>query len=115
MLFHGIGKLRNGLDGIQGLLAEKGLPEFLAYGVPIGEVLAPLLLLGGVYGRLGGLIIAFNMLMAIWLAHSNQLFSVTESGGSAVELPLLFLCGALAVFFAGSGRYSLRRGEPRWD
>ncbi len=115
MIFHGIDKLRHGLGGIEGMLAAKGLPEFLAYGVPVGEILAPLLVLAGVFGRIGGLIMAFQMVMAIWLAHSGDIFSLSEQGGLMIELPLLYLCGALAVFFAGSGRYSLRRGDGRWD
>jgi putative oxidoreductase len=115
MIFHGIDKLRHGLGGIEGMLAAKGLPEFLAYGVPVGEILAPLLVLAGVFGRIGGLIMAFNMLMAIWLANGGDIFSLGEHGGLKIELPLLYLCGALAVFFAGSGRYSLRRGDGRWD
>jgi putative oxidoreductase len=115
MIFHGIDKLRHGLGGIEGMLAAKGLPEFLAYGVPVGEILAPLLVLAGVFGRIGGLIMAFNMLMAIWLANGGDIFALGEQGGLKIELPLLYLCGALAVFFAGSGRYSLRRGDGRWD
>lgn len=36
MLMHGIHKLINGVDGIKGMLAEVGLPGFLAYGVHLG-------------------------------------------------------------------------------
>ena len=114
MLLHGIDKLRHGMTGIEELLASKGLPEAMAYGVYVGEVLAPLLLILGVFGRFAGLIVAFNMAMAIWLAHSGRLLA-EQGGGLEAEVPLLYLCGALAIFFAGSGRYSLRRGEPRWD
>jgi len=116
MIFHGVDKMRHGLGGIEGMLAAKGLPTFLAYGVPVGEILAPLLVLVGVFGRIGGLVMAFNMLMAIWLANAGNIFSLNEqTGGLKIELPLLYLCGGLAVFFAGSGRYSLRKGEGRWD
>ncbi len=43
MLFHGIHKLIDGVDGISGMLAAQGLPGFIAYGVLVGEVVAPLL------------------------------------------------------------------------
>ncbi len=44
MLFHGLHKLLDGVDGISGMLAAKGLPGFIAYGVLVGEVVAPCLL-----------------------------------------------------------------------
>lgn len=115
MLAHGIEKLRTGLDPIEGLLAAKGLPTALAYGVPVGEILAPVLMLAGVFGRVGALILAFNMVMSIWLAFGDKLFVVDEHGALLYELNLLYLAGALAILFAGSGRYSLRRGVGRLD
>jgi putative oxidoreductase len=41
MLFHGLHKLFGGVGFISGMLVEKGLPGFIAYGVLIGEVVAP--------------------------------------------------------------------------
>jgi putative oxidoreductase len=115
MLFHGVDKLRNGLGGIEGMLTARGLPEALAYGVYVGEVLAPVLMIAGVFGRVGASILAFNMAMSIWLAFSDKLFAVGEHGELLIEVNLLYLCGALAIVFAGSGRYSLRRGTGRLD
>jgi uncharacterized membrane protein YphA (DoxX/SURF4 family) len=48
VLLHGIPKLMSGAAGIVGLLEKSGLPGFVGYGVLIGEVLAPLLLIAGV-------------------------------------------------------------------
>ena len=42
ILLHGISKLMNGVDWLDGMLADAGLPAFLKYGVYVGEVLAPL-------------------------------------------------------------------------
>ena len=36
MLFHGVAKLQGGLGFLQGMLAAKGLPAFLAYGALVG-------------------------------------------------------------------------------
>jgi putative oxidoreductase len=47
MLFHGLHKLFEG-DGISGMLVAKGLPGFIAYGVLIGEVVAPCLIILGI-------------------------------------------------------------------
>ncbi len=38
MLFHGLHKLFDGVDGISNMLIAKGLPGFIAYGVLVGEV-----------------------------------------------------------------------------
>ena len=61
MLFHGLHKLIDGVDGISGMLVAKGLPGFIAYGVLVGEVVAPCLLILGVLTRPAALVLAFTM------------------------------------------------------
>ena len=107
VLMHGLAKLSGGVGGISGMLSSQGLPGFLAYGAYIGEVIGPLLVILGIYSRLGALFIAINMVVAVLLAHVGQLFSTTQQGGWALELQGMFLFGALAVFFMGAGRFSL--------
>lgn len=107
MLMHGIAKLRGGISGIEGMLASAGLPVFLAPLVYVGEVVAPLMLIAGVYARAAALIILVNMLFALGLAHMHQLFAIGKSGGFALELQFLFALNALAICFAGSGRFGL--------
>ena len=41
ILLHGIAKLTGGIGGIAGMVSAAGLPSFLAYGVYVGEVIAP--------------------------------------------------------------------------
>ncbi|MBW0148150.1 DoxX family protein [Marinobacter arenosus] len=108
MLFHGIAKLLNGIGFIEGELASHGLPTFLAYGVFIGELIAPLMVLLGYYTRIGAVVIAFNMLVAIALVHSHQLLSLGGNGGWALELQGFFLFTAVALVFLGPGRYKLK-------
>jgi putative oxidoreductase len=113
LLLHGIAKLRSGFDaglqGIEGMLNEKGLPESLAIGVYVGEVLAPVMLLGGWLVRIAAGTVAFNMILSIWLAYGSSAFKLNSHGGLEVELNVLYLAGALALFLAGGGRYVLRR------
>lgn len=109
MLLHGIGKLRFGISGIEGMLASHGLPAFLAYGVLVGEVLAPLLVIFGFYARIGGWLMAINMIVAIALAHSSQLFDLGKSGAWALELQGFFLFTAIAVAFMGPGKFGINR------
>src|SRR5690242_9178736 len=53
MLFHGVLKLRpgHGLASIKALVIAKALPGFIGYGVYLGEIIAPLLLIAGVATR----------------------------------------------------------------
>lgn len=108
LLFHGIAKLLNGVGFIEGELASHGLPTFLAYGVFVGELIAPLMVLLGYQTRIGALLIVFNMLVAIVLVHANELLALGRSGGWALELQAFFLFTALAVIFLGPGRYKLK-------
>ena len=111
MLFHGVAKLLNpgSLKYIGGQLADIGLPQFIAYGVFLGEVVAPLMVIVGIYTRIGGLLMAGNMVFAIVLVHTGELFMLTQHGGWALELQGLYLFGALAILFLGSGSMALKR------
>lgn len=109
MLLHGIAKLRYGISGIEGMVQSHGLPAFFAYGVFVGEVIAPLLLIFGFYARIGGLIIAFNMVVAVALAHSSQLFDIAKSGGWELELQGFFLLTAIVVALIGPGKFAINR------
>lgn len=109
MLFHGIAKINNPgtVDYIAGSLAGHGIPGIVAYGVYIGEILAPIMLIVGFHCRLGALLIAINMVFAIVLMHSGDLFSLTEHGGWRLELQGFYLFGALTILLVGSGRFSM--------
>lgn len=108
LLFHGIAKLFNGLGFIEGLLASHGLPTELAWGVYIGEIVAPLMVILGYQTRIGAVLIVINMIVAIVLAHTNELLALSRSGGLALELQLFFLMNAAAVIFMGPGKYKLK-------
>jgi putative oxidoreductase len=109
MLLHGYAKIVKGIGGIEASLVSAGLPAWVAYGVYIGEVVAPLLLILGFYARIGGLIIVINMVFAIALSHASQLFDIGKSGGWALELQGFFLFTGLVVALIGPGRFSLNR------
>jgi putative oxidoreductase len=109
LIFHGIHKLLHGIEGIQHLVAGAGLPEFFAYGVYLGEVIAPAMVILGYYSRIGALLMVFTMANAIYLAHASELFVLGKHGAPAAELPLLYLLLSLAVAFAGPGKFALNR------
>lgn len=107
ILLHGIAKMQGGIGGISSMVSAAGLPPVLAYGVYIGEVLAPLMVILGWYSRLGAGIIAVNMLFAIGLAHSGQLLTLSGSGGWALELQGMYLFSSIALALLGPGRFSI--------
>jgi putative oxidoreductase len=107
LMLHGIAKLTGRVDGIAGMLQQRGLPGELAYAVFIGELLAPLAMILGLWTRPAALVAAINMGVAIALAHAGEVFKLGEQGGWAIELQGLFLFGALAVMLLGGGRFSV--------
>jgi len=110
MLFHGASKLMHpdSLGFISGQLSKVGLPEFLTYGVFIGEIVTPIMIVIGILSRLGGLLIFINMLFAIGLVHMHEILSLTKHGGWAIELQAFYLFGGLAIVFLGSGKFAVK-------
>jgi len=107
VLLHGIAKLNGGLSGITGMVEAQGLPGFLGYAVLIGEVIAPLMVLAGFHARIGAVLIAINMVVAIVLVHMGDLGRLNDQGGWALELQAMFLGTAVALALIGPGRFSV--------
>lgn len=106
MLFHGIAKINGGIDFIITKVTQEGFPEFLAYGVYIGEVVAPLLIILGLKTRFASFIVVLTMAFAIYFVHANDLFEITKTGAWAIELQMMYLLSALALMFLGAGKLS---------
>ena len=115
ILFHGVAKLTGGVGFITGMVAKAGLPPALGYLVLVGEVVAPLMVLLGLWARAGALIIAINMVVALLLAHTADIFRINGTGGWAIELQVLLLASAVAVTLLGAGRHSIQGRQNRWN
>jgi putative oxidoreductase len=113
MLFHGLHKLFGGIDGISGMLVAKGLPGFIAYGVLIGEVVAPVLIILGILTRPAALVLAFTMIVAWLMVGMGETFALDKVGAWAIESLIYFFISALAVAFLGAGRYAVAK-KPAW-
>lgn len=110
MLFHGIHKIAYGVDGLMEMTRSAGLPGFLVYGVYVGEVVAPCLLIVGLLTRLGAAVIIVDMLAALFIAHipNQDLQSVVESSGAwAIEPLAFFLLTSVAILVIGPGRLAV--------
>lgn len=114
LLLHGTNKLLYGMDYVFDSLKAISLPSFFAYGVYFGEIVGPVLVILGFRARIGGLLMAVNMLASVLLMHRDIAFKVNDFGGWMIELnALLFACG-LVIFFGGAGKYSVSTGNT-WD
>ena len=109
ILMHGIAKIPTGPASIGGMLERVGVPPEAAWLVYIGEVVAPLALILGLWTRIAALVIAGNMAVAVALSHAGDLFSLGRSGGWALELQGMFFFTAVALALLGGGRYAVKR------
>ena len=106
MLFHGFYKIIHGIGGVEAMLSASSLPQFLAYGVYLGELIAPIFIILGLYARVASLVLAFNMLVAMYLSYGFS-FGLAKYGGLAMEAPLMFFVMAIVIALLGSGKFSI--------
>ena len=66
ILCHGIAKLKGGPGFVLDVVSKAGLPPAVGYLVYVGEVVAPLLLVIGLFTRAAALVVAINMIFAVF-------------------------------------------------
>jgi len=115
LLFHGVAKLEGGIGSISAALTQVGMPAAFGYLVYIGEVLAPLLIIVGVWTRVAAFVVVINMVVAVALVHAGELLSIDRTGGYGLELQALYLFSALVIALIGAGRYSVGGARGRWN
>lgn len=115
MLLHGLAKVSHGVGPIGDMLVQHGLPAGLAYGAYLGEVVAPALVIIGLWTRPAALVMAFNMIVAIALAHAGDIARLSPQGGWAIELQALYLFGSITIALLGAGRRSAGGLNGRWN
>lgn len=115
MLMHGLHKLTDGIAGISAMVLANGWPGIIAYGVYVGEVIAPVLIIVGLLTRMSAVVVVLNMLVAVYLVHGHQLLHLTKHGGWFLELQGLYLFGALAIALLGAGRLSVGGAQGRFN
>lgn len=111
MLFHGVDKVMHGTGAVAEDLTSHGLPGFLASGLYVGEILAPLLILAGGWTRLSALVYAGSVAFATLLVHGNDFVHLKPTGAWAAELWVFYIVSPLVVALLGPGRYAVRRAD----
>jgi putative oxidoreductase len=106
LLLHGIHKVQTGLEDQMGLLAAKGIPAFFMYLVYVSEIVAPVLIILGIFTRLSAASIVVTMLVVLYVA-PFPLMAMGEHGEWAIEIQMFYLFVPLALFFIGPGRFSV--------
>lgn len=114
MLIYGLSKLSFGIEYIKNLLELYGIPTFLSYGVFVGEIIAPILIIIGVRTKLAGLVFAINCFVAILLDRLPDVSSLNEHGGWSIGLIFIYLMFGIAMYFIGAGKYALSMNN-KWD
>ena len=109
ILLYGVAKIKSGIAFLEPAVTGIGLPPWVAYGVYFGEVLAPIMVILGVFTRTGAFIIFVNMVFAVVLMHRPDLLSLNKQGGYALELQAMFTFTALALVFMTPGRYAVTK------
>jgi len=107
MLFHGVAKIEHGVGWISEMLQAQGLPGFVAYGVFIGEIVTPVLMVLGIFTRPAALIYAVNLLVATLMVGTGKFFTLTDVGAWGLENEMLYFMGGIIIMLLGSGRYSV--------
>jgi putative oxidoreductase len=96
------------------MLSAHGVPDVVGYGVYLGEIVGPILVILGLFARVGGALITVNMIVAVLLAGTGSLLLLNDQGGYALELEAFFFLGGVTVILLGAGRFGLGIGG-RWN
>ena len=107
MLFHGADKLMHGLDHVRSDLAAAGLPTALAHGVYVGEILAPICIIFGLWTRVSAVVYAGSIALAVGIVHGRDFARLAPTGAWAAELWVFYILCPVVIALLGGGRFSL--------
>ena len=107
MLFHGADKLMHGLDHVRSDLAAAGLPTALAHGVYVGEILAPICIIFGLWTRVSAIVYAGSIALAVAIVHGRDFARLAPTGAWAAELWVFYILCPVVIALLGGGRFSL--------
>ena len=110
LFMHGFAKILHGIGGVKSILTKAGLPEVMAYGFYVGEVVAPIMIILGIFSRIGALLITGTSLTIMYAYHGlGNLLELTNAGGFKAEILYLYIALSPCVIFCGSGKYAIKK------
>ena len=110
LFMHGFAKILHGVGGVKGILAKAGLPEIMAYSSYTGEVVAPIMIILGIFSRIAALLVIGTSLTIMYAYHGlGNLPKLTNVGGFKAEILYLYIALSPCVIFCGSGKYAIKK------
>ena len=110
LFMHSFAKILHGIGDVKSILTKAGLPEVMAYGSYVGEVIAPIMIILGIFSRIGALLIIGTSLTIMYvycgLGNLPKLISI---GDFKAEILYLYIALSLCIIFSGSGKYAIRK------
>lgn len=109
-VIHGWGKLSGGVGGVAGFFGGMlGIPapELMAWVVTIVELVGGILLIVGALTQIAGILLALDMLGAIFFAYLRTGAPFIENSAIPWEKEAVFAAAALCLALAGPGAWSV--------
>lgn len=100
---HGYPKLAHAGGGMQAFFVQHGLPGYFVHIAGVVEVFGGILLVLGLFTRVGALLLAIEMGVAIWKVHSGGGYLAVHD----YEFPLALGTACFALATVGAGKFSL--------
>lgn len=109
LALHGWSKLSHGMVAFADHLQSMGVPAagIAAWVSVLVELGGGVLLLVGLFTRPAALLLALNMLCAVYFAHRAELSLLATSDAGDVGFPLLLGVVSICALFRGAGPFSL--------
>lgn len=110
LFMHGFSKILHGVDNVKAILIKSGLPGFFGYFAYIGEFIAPLMIILGLYSRIGAVLVLGTCITILYSFYGfSNLFQLEQNGGFNAEIVYLYISIASCLLFSGSGKYAVKR------
>ena len=106
LFMHGVAKIMNGISGVKSMLVAKNIPEFVAYGVYLGEIVAPVMIILGLFCRIGALLVLGLCGIILYVAYPD-LTAMSSHGGFTAEILYLYIGISFCFLVCGGGRFAI--------
>ena len=103
-IFHGYPKLFVDAHGTMQMFGHMGFPPYFAVIAGVLEFFGGCLLIAGLFARIAGLLLAGEMLIALWRVHGMFTHPMAVNN---YELPMLLSASGFAIACLGAGAISL--------
>ena len=106
LFMHGVAKIMNGVSGVKSMLMAKNIPEFVAYGVYLGEIVAPVMIILGLFCRIGALLVLGLCGIILYVAYPDPT-AMSSHGGFTAEILYLYIGISFCLLVCGGGRFAI--------